>query len=166
MKWRQERWKVLPKVTHSWYPNQYCFPNIIWWQMKYNSCGVFMKHLLYTKHLTRCYWRHKDLWDSPCLHMLMKVLWGHVSISFLAQKILTGAKVAGDNKAVAAWESWSHRWHFLPFPIRVWAYDAAARALRTIFSPRSPVTPQVIAYHYGDRAWQEGSSAPGPPLNS
>lgn len=58
---------------------------------------------------------------------------------FLSTEILTRAKVAGDNKAVAARESWSHRWHFLPFALRTWACREVARALRIIFSPRSPV---------------------------
>lgn len=63
--------KSCPK-SHSWYLNHYCLLSITWWKMEHNSCGAednsiqatFIKHLLYTKHLTRCYWRHKGWWES------------------------------------------------------------------------------------------------------
>lgn len=41
---------------------------------------------------------------QSCLQGLMKVVGGHASKPFLAEILLTRAKVAGDNKAAAALE--------------------------------------------------------------
>ena len=82
------------EATQSWHWNQYYFPKvshggkgsmILAGLEDISIQSTFIKHLLCTRHLTRCYWRCKDSWDSPCLPVLMKVPWGYVSISFLAE---------------------------------------------------------------------------------
>lgn len=160
-------------MTHSWYLNQYCFRNITWWRMEHNSCGAednsiqatFIKHLLYTKHLTRCYWRHKGWWESPCFHVLMKVLCGHVSISFLAQEYWLEVRLLVITSQLLPGRADLTGDTFSPSLSGRKPVTQLLEPYRQSFLPRSPVTPQVIASPVVT-AWPEGSSAPNLPLNS
>lgn len=68
-------------------------------------------------------------------------------------------------KAADAWESWPHKWYFLPFAIRVQACYTAAGALRqsSFLGLQSHLKPWLNPPLGSDKSWLESSGAPDPP---